>query len=608
MPGLTGIIAKDLNRQNGIVLDQMVNCMRHEKFHNSGTYIAKQLGLRVGWVCHEGSFSDCLPVWDETREIFLVFSGEDFTEQTEIDHLRARGHRFDSRNGSYLVHLYEELGLKFAEKLNGWFSGVLVDFREEKIVLFNDRYGLERIYFHEDSEAFYFSSEAKSLLKVLPQVRELDPVSVGELFSCGCVLQNRTLFSGISLMPGSSMWIFSRNQRVEKRTYFSLELWENQTPLSGLQYYERLRETFERVLPRYLREGERVGVSLTGGVDSRMIMAWAGGSPGQLPCYTFGSTFRDCNDVRVARQVAKVCKQSHQVIPVERDFLSQFPNLAEKVVYVTDGTMDVSGSVELFINRMARKIAPIRMTGKYGGEILRGIVAFKPHTLNEGILDHELAHACRTAARTYACESRGRRLSFIAFKQVPWYHYAILAVERSQLTLRSPYLDNDLVALAYQTPSNLATSNEPSLRLVADGNPALSRIATDLGVLWRSIPLIDKLRQLYQRFTFKAEYAYDYGMPQWLASLDRILSPMHPERLFLGRHKFYHFRIWYRDELSQYVKDILLDSRTRGRPYLNGSCLEKIVTSHVSGSRNYTREIHRILTSELIHRQLIESS
>jgi asparagine synthase (glutamine-hydrolysing) len=97
-------------------------------------------------------------------------------------------------------------------------------------------------------------------------------------------------------------------------------------------------------------------------------------------------------------------------------------------------------------------------------------------------------------------------------------------------------------------------------------------------------------------------------MPQWLAAIDHALGPFHLERLFLGRHKFYHFRIWYRDELSESIKSILLDPRTRTRPYWQARSLERMVREHTQGVRNYTSEIHQMLTSELIHRQLIDPS
>jgi asparagine synthase (glutamine-hydrolysing) len=316
--------------------------------------------------------------------------------------------------------------------------------------------------------------------------------------------------------------------------------------------------------------------------------------------------FRDCVDVKIARHVASICQQPHQVIPVGRDFLSQFPTLAEKTVYVTDGAMDVSASPDLFVNRIAREIAPVRLTGNYGQEILRSAVSFGPRSLTEGFFAPEFRALVRGAAQTYLSELSERRLLFVAFKQVPWHHYSRLALEKSQLSLRSPYLDNDLVALAFQVPADLATTNELSLRLIADGNPALGRIATDRGVLYRPVPVVTKLRHLYQEFTFKAEYAYDYGMPHWLTRLDHTFAPLQLERLFLGRHKFYHFRLWYREELSQYLQDILLDPRTRARPYLDGRRLEEIVNSHIKGYRNYTSELHRVLTAELIQRKLIE--
>ena len=274
-----------------------------------------------------------------------------------------------STNASYLVHLYEEMGLEFLGKINGWFSGLLVDLREQKTFLFNDRYGLGRICYHEHEGALYFASEAKSLLKILPALRALNPKSVGEYFSCGCVLQNRTLFSGVSLLPGGSVWTVSKFEPIAKELYFHQGLWEELPTLSESNYYENLKETWGRVLPEYFRENEQCALSLTGGLDSRMILAWAPRLPGQLPCYTFGGRYRDCNDVKVARRLARLSQQPHQIIHVGKEFLSEFPALAEKTAYITDGNLDASGTIDLFVQSRARQIAPIRVTGTNGGEI-----------------------------------------------------------------------------------------------------------------------------------------------------------------------------------------------------------------------------------------------
>jgi asparagine synthase (glutamine-hydrolysing) len=371
-------------------------------------------------------------------------------------------------------------------------------------------------------------------------------------------------------------------------------------------YYHKFKDTFSRILPRYLDGKTQVAMSLTGGLDGRMIMAWADPPGGNLPCYTFNGQYRDCVDVKIARRIARLCGQSHQTIAVDRPFFSEFGDLAEKTVYISDGTMDVTGAVELYVNRIAAQIAPVRLTGNYGSEIVRGNVAFKPGRIDETLLDRGFAGLVREASALYGRERRRHDLSFIAFGQVPWHHYGRLSVELSQLTMRSPFLDNELVSLIYQAPSNLVSSKAPSLRLIAEGNNSLGKIPTDRGLLYRPVPFLTKFEHAYQEFTFRAEYAYDYGMPQWLARIDHRLAPLHPERMFLGRHKFYHFRVWYRDELSEFVRAVLLDPRSLARPYLEGCRVEEAVAAHIAGTANYTSEIHRLLTAELVWRRLVE--
>jgi asparagine synthase (glutamine-hydrolysing) len=578
----------------------------HEPSYTDGFYANEELGVWCGWACHAGGFDDCLPIWNETREICLLFSGEDFPDQADVDALRRRGHEFGTGDAGYLVHHYEEIGYDFVNKINGWFSGRLLDLREQTCVLFNDRYGVNRIYYHQRADGFYFASEAKALLKVLPDTRQLDLRSLGEVFSCEAILQNRTLFSGISLLPAGSSWRFSRREPLKKTTYFRKESWEGQPELSEADFYEKFKEIWARILPRYFAGKQSVGLSLTGGVDSRMMLAWAPSPPNTLPCYTWGGAYRDSADVKLARRAAKVCQQPHRTVVVGGEFLSQFPDLAKRTIYISDGTIDVAGSIDLYIQRGARQIAPVRLSGVCGGEILRRLVMFKPAPPEQGIFAPRLEESFRDAAETYQEELDDHRLSFTAFKQAPWYMANKFSVERSQLTYRTPYFDNELVELAYQTPASLL-NNSPALRLVADGNPALGRLQTDRGIAARAMPGITQILHLYQEFTFKAEYAYDYRMPQWVARIDHALAPLHLEKFFVGRHKFYNFRMWYRDELSSFVKETLLDSEARCRPYVRDGCVEAILDAHTRGRKNYTFEIQKILTLEFIHRELLEA-
>ena len=612
MPGIVGLITKVPRERAEPELLRMVEVLRHESFYGTGTWVDEHLGVYVGWTVRRNSFADGMPLCNERGDVVLVFSGEEFPEPGTATRLKERGHSLEAEGPSYLVHLYEE-DSAFPAGLNGRFHGLLTDRTRGTATLFNERYGMHRIYYHEAKEAFYFAAEAKAILAVRPELRKADLRGLGEFVACGCVLENRTLFEGIHVLPPGSAWVFRGGALERKGAYFQPREWEEQEPSEPEAYYGELREVFTRNLPRYFNGQERIGMSLTGGLDTRMIMAWHKASPGSLPCYTFGGMFRDCQDVIVARRVARACGQTHQVIEVGNEFLSRFPHYAERSVYLTDGCVDVSRAPDLYINERARQIAPVRMTGNYGSEILRRLRAFKPVEPAPGLFCPGFLPYVHSARETYAGLLQGHAISFIAFRQSPWHHYGILALEQTQLSLRSPYLDNDLVRAAYRGPdsaivkSDIFANNDDCVRLIADGNAALRSIRTDRGLAGDRGRLPAAVLRGFLEFTFKAEYAYDYGMPQWVARIDHLFSSFHLERLFLGRHKFYHFRVWYRDALSRYVQEILLDSRTLSRPYLERNGVETMVRAHLKGDRNYTVGIHKVLTLELLHRLFLDS-
>jgi asparagine synthase (glutamine-hydrolysing) len=610
MPGIAGLITKLPRSQAEPQLLNMVASLQHESFYTSGTLVDERLGVYVGWVERKNSFADGMPLVSEKGDVSLVFSGEEFPAPETARRLKDRGHVFEAdgpANGpEYLVHLYED-DPRFPAGLNGRFHGLLLDRNQGLVKLFNDRYGMHRIYYHEAKEGFYFAAEAKAILAVRAELRRADPRAVGEFISCGCVLENKTLFEGIHVLPPGSNWTFRAGALERKENYFEPREWEEQTPLGPEAYYRQLREVFSENLPRHFKSRETIGMSLTGGLDTRMIMAWHKPAPGALPCYSFGGMYRDCQDVALARKVASACGQTHQVISVGEEFLSRFAHYAERTIYLTDGCVDMSRTPDLYVNELATQIASVRMTGNYGGEVLRRVRAFKTGQPPPGLYRSELLSYIDQAGSTYGRVIQGHPLSFAVFRQAPWHHYGLLALEQTQLALRSPYLDNDIVRTVFRAPQSVLGNNDVSLRLIADGDASLRRLRTDRGVGGNSPRLAAAAARAYLEFTFKAEYAYDYGMPQWVARIDHAFAPLRLERLFLGRHKFYHFRVWYRDKLAAYVREMLLDSRSLSRPYLERNRMEEIVAAHLKGNRNYTSAIHKLLTLELIHRLFLDA-
>ena len=101
-------------------------------------------------------------------------------------------------------------------------------------------------------------------------------------------------------------------------------------------------------------------MTLTGGLDTRMIMAWHKPAPESIPCYTFGGMFRDCRDVEVARRVAKLRGYTHKVLTVGSEFLANFSQYAERSVHLTEGGVDVYRASDLYVSDKLADSLPSR--------------------------------------------------------------------------------------------------------------------------------------------------------------------------------------------------------------------------------------------------------
>jgi asparagine synthase (glutamine-hydrolysing) len=607
MPGISGIISTGSTEDRTHALQDMVKCMMHETSYTCGTYANEGLGLWIGWVAHKGSFTDCMPIWNETKDVCLIFSGEDFTDPYEIIRLRTRGHACDPGNAGYLVHLYEEMGCRFIETLNGWFSGVLVDLPRKSVVVFNDRYGIDRVFLHEGKDGLYFSSGAKALLAVLPEAREFDPKALGEFLTCGCTLGSRSLYKGIHVLPPGALWTAEHGE-IKKGSYFDLREWVGQQHFDEKQFATQVLDLFGGMVTKYSGGPFSVGVSLTGGLDSRMIAACLDVRPGEFPCYTFGSMYRDTFDVQVARQVAKACRQPHHVLVLGEEFLHEFPHYLEKAVYISDGYTGLSGAAELYVNSLARNLAPVRLTGNYGGELLRGVRAFKYRVPEGAFVNSDTEPYVLEARTTFQEQENSDAVTFALFYQAPLQGYGRRAIERSQIVLRTPFMDNNLVKLVYQAPPHLLRGAQLASAIISRYNPTLLKIPTDRGMLGDGSRLEGIIRRLCRGALIKAEYLANHGTPNWLAAITHFGLGGILERSFLGRDKFQHFRLWSRKRFSSYITGVLLEGGGDLEQFFDRRHIERMVREHVAGRQNYTDEIDKIMTLALACRVLLKGA
>ena len=606
MPGIAGIISRRSPDECQPLVNAMIGSMKYEPFYASGTCFVPKIGVYGGWVAHEGSFAARQSAHNDRDDVALLFSGECFSPLATPDDSVAKAHAGGGWDSDQLLRLYDEHGYRFVEKINGLFSGLLIDRNRKRALLFNDRYGIERLYYYEKGDMTFFASEAKALLRVLPELRAFDDEGVAQFLTFGCTLEGRTLFRNLRFPAGGFLWNFEDGVCSRKEQYFCPENWESQSALTEEAFELGFLETFRRILPRYAPCNSQIGISLTGGLDTRMIMACLPKNTTKPVCYTFSGLAEETLDTQLASRVAQVCGLEHHILRIGTDFLSNYGHYVDHTVFVTDGCAGALGAHEIFLNSQARQMSAVRLTGNFGSEIMRSMSTFKPINLAKALINAEFSQLLNSSMQSIPGNGV-HPVTFAAFREIPWSLLGTLSAARSQLTCRTPYLDNEIVALAFRAPTSSRLSPRPALRLVNESNPELGRIPTDRGVVWGGRGPSFLMKRLFSEVTFKLDYLHKEGLPHWLSPFDSLIGSLSKLRL-LGLHKYLPYRTWFRRELATYVGDVLNDTHTQQLPYWNSSFLASIARDHVQGRRNYIREIHAILTLEAAERLLIHGS
>ena len=501
---------------------------------------------------------------------------------------------------SAVLEAYCRRGVGGLAEVAGLGSGFLADVSSGRCLLFNDRYGRERLFVHVNGTRVTFSSEAKAILAIAPATRTFDTVGLAEWLACGCTIGRRSLFSDIEVLDSGTVLTFERSTCRRER-YFDPAVLEQLEPVSGEEFLDAFSASLRSAVNAATRTAGPVAMSLTGGLDSRMIMASLDAPPGSVPCYTFGSMYRTTGDVAVGRAVAECCGQPHRVLEVGTEFVSAVPRHLDDAVYISDGYIGLSGATELYVNRKAREIAPARMTGNWGGELMRGVRAFK-YTVPKGrFLSPELAMTIDESAAAFSTTS-WHPLSAALFQQIPLQGYGRYAIERSQMAMRSPFLSDDVVTWLYRAPAAVRASAAPA---IIGRRPALLAIPTDVGALGTGRGV---MRQRIRRALIKAEYLTSHGAPDWLAAIGSRLPNGVIDTRFLGVDKFQHFRYWMRRDLAAFVRESLLGDADNGlSEWFDMAAVGRMVDAQIDGRANYTNELDKLLTLAAVRKRLFNA-
>jgi asparagine synthase (glutamine-hydrolysing) len=260
------------------------------------------------------------------------------------------------------LRLYEKHGDRFCERLNGQFVIALYDVTRQRLLLCNDRYGFRPLFFRQQGREFTCASEIKSLLAAADRLPEIDPVGVMELVAYEHELRERTLFRGIeALLPASRLIV--EGGRVRQERYWRYRFADSPSRASEEDLASELAERLRTACARQAEGPGRVGLALSGGLDSRVIAAALPRHERRV-AYTTG--YPDSLDVLGARQIARACGMRHLHLVPEEGYLSR---AAPEVVWRTEGAVPFFNCTGLQFHDRLRPELDIILAGHAGGDL-----------------------------------------------------------------------------------------------------------------------------------------------------------------------------------------------------------------------------------------------
>lgn len=276
MCGIAGIIQS--SSPETVSEDRLLSMMaalKHRGPDESGLYLDDQAGLGHTRLSIIGLSSGTQPIHNEDESLWIVFNGEIFNYPELRAELTAKGHRFyTATDTETILHLYEEKGAACLDELNGQFAFAIWDTRDKSCFLARDRVGICPLYYTERAGELIFASEIKSIFMDKGIARELDPVSIDQIFTFWTTLPGRTPFRNIRELPAGHCLEFQNGISTVTR-YWDVPFAPKREQLdwSPGQICEKIRSLLLEAIRIRLRADVPVSTYLSGGLDSSGITA-----------------------------------------------------------------------------------------------------------------------------------------------------------------------------------------------------------------------------------------------------------------------------------------------------------------------------------------------
>ena len=629
MCGICGLI--DFNgKQNHEKIKNMMDSMvhrgpdGHDIYSSPGLKPTVLLGHRRLSII---DLSSCgkQPMSNEDKTIWLTLNGEIYNYKTLRTALEEKGHVFKSHTDSEVViHLYEEYGEDCLKHMRGMFAFAIWDEKRKILLIARDRAGQKPVLYYHGQGRFCFASEFAALLKSEFFKKEINFEAIHYYLTFGYIPAPLTIYKNVFKLLPAHMLIL-KDDKVTIKQYWELN-YSNKIKISEEDASSEILRLLKNAVALRLHSDVPLGAFLSGGIDSSTIVALMSElSSSKVKTFSIGFNDRNYDELKYASAIAKKFGTEHNEFIVKPDALNILPLLVERY---GEPHADSSCIPTYYVSCQTKRYVTVALNGDGGDEFFAGYDRYQAMALSE--IYNKIPLFLRSAIKgavgmlPNSADSRNvlrRTMRFLegaSLKREKRYLWWISVFNEEMK--RKIYSQNFSNKFIKKDSTTWITNyiNDPMVSssldrvLMTDAHTYLPNdllVKADMATMACSLetrsPFLD-----HKLMDFAASLPSEYKMKRFIKkyilkkAIKDIVPPANIHRKKMG------FGVpigkWFRNELKDFVRDILLSKKSVERGYFKAEYLEKMVNDHISGKGNYAAQLWALLMLELWHKKFID--
>jgi asparagine synthase (glutamine-hydrolysing) len=575
------------------------------------------------------SYTGHQPMCNEDERIWIVFNGEIYNFQELRQRLEGKGHRFKSKSDTEVIlHGYEEWGVECLNHFRGMFAFAIWDSKLQRLFMARDRLGKKPLVYFSQNGRFAFASEIKALLQLPNIERKVNDIAIHHYLTYQYVPSPDTIFEGIKKLPPAHYLLYDRDGSLKIERYWKLNFDENLRTESDIKELEdRIRTELEESVKIRLISDVPLGAFLSGGVDSSLIvgiMAKLSGKP--VKTFSIGFEEKEFDELSYARIVSDHFGTEHHEFIVEPNAIEILPRL---VWHYNEPFADSSAIPTYYVAKMTKDYVKVVLTGDAGDENFAGYPRYLrskwlifflklPEMLRRDLLPPFLKMIAQFHWREKTFNRLAAYIESISSNQARNYAEQVKIFNAGEKrSLYSPEfieamgsIDSFEYLLSKFEEAETADLIEQLLYL--DINTYLPEdllvkmdIATMANSLEARVPFLD-----HQFMEFIATIPPRLKLKGALTKyiLKETFSDFLPQPILTRGKMGFGVPVsrWFRNELKDYVYEILLEPRTINRGYFKRKGIERLLADHIELRYDYSPKIWALLFLEMWFRVFMD--